>query len=100
MACSTACGAFHAYADGISDRQESETVQLFLKEMQAGKIDRSEKFANDSHHRARYIRCRAEKKVSNHSLSAFLKITRGRYVRQIKKRRFGGRYCYIRKTYL
>ena len=30
MVCSTACGAFHAYADGISD-------------MQAGKIDRNEK---------------------------------------------------------
>ena len=35
MACSTACGAFHAYADGISDMQASETVQLFLKERQA-----------------------------------------------------------------
>ena len=42
MACSPACGAFHAYADGISDMQASETVQLFLKERHAGKIDRSE----------------------------------------------------------
>ena len=35
MACSTACGAFHAYADGISAMQASETVPLFLKERQA-----------------------------------------------------------------
>ena len=48
MACSPACGAFHAYADGISDMQASETIPLFLKEMQAGKIDRSEKSACDS----------------------------------------------------
>ncbi|NBI71247.1 hypothetical protein D3Z50_09255 [Clostridiaceae bacterium] len=39
MACSTACGAFHACADGISDRQESETVQLFLKERQERLIE-------------------------------------------------------------
>ena len=42
MACSPARGTFHAYADGISDMQASETVPLFLKERQAGKIDRSE----------------------------------------------------------
>ena len=48
MACSPACGAFHAYSDGISDMQASETIPLFLKEMQAGKIDRSEKSACDS----------------------------------------------------
>ena len=48
MACSPACGAFHAYADGISDMQASETIPLFLKERQAGKIDRSEKFTCDS----------------------------------------------------
>ena len=36
MACSTVCGAFHAYADGIFAMQASETVQLFLKERQAG----------------------------------------------------------------
>ena len=36
MACSTACGAFHAYADSISAIQASETIQLFLKERQAG----------------------------------------------------------------
>ena len=48
MACSTVCGAFHAYADDISAMQASKTVQLFLKEMQAGKIDRSEKSARDS----------------------------------------------------
>ena len=35
MACSTVCGAFHAYADGISAMQASETIQLFLKERQA-----------------------------------------------------------------
>ena len=35
MACSTACGAFHAYADDISAMQASETVPLFLKERQA-----------------------------------------------------------------
>ena len=35
MACSTVCGAFHAYADGISAMQASETVPLFLKK--AGK---------------------------------------------------------------
>ena len=72
MACSTVCGTFHAYADSISAMQASETIQLFLKERQAGKIDRSEKFTNNSHHRARHIRCRAEKKVSNHSFSAFI----------------------------
>ena len=55
MACCPACGAFHAYADGTSAMQESETIQLFLKERQAGKIDRSEKFTNNSHHRARHI---------------------------------------------
>ena len=48
MACSTVCGTFHAYADGISAMQASETIQLFLKERQAGKIDRSEKSACDS----------------------------------------------------
>ena len=36
MACSTACGDFHAYADGISAMQASKTVPLFLKERQAG----------------------------------------------------------------
>ena len=36
MACSPACGAFHSYADSISDMQASETIQLFLKERQAG----------------------------------------------------------------
>ena len=35
VACSTACGVFHAYTDGISAMQASETVQLFLKERQA-----------------------------------------------------------------
>ena len=35
MACSTACGAFHTYDDGISDMQASETIPLFLKERQA-----------------------------------------------------------------
>ena len=39
MACSPACGAFHAYADGISDMQASETIQLFLKEMQERLIE-------------------------------------------------------------
>ena len=36
MACSTVCGTFHAYADSISAMQASETIQLFLKERQAG----------------------------------------------------------------
>ena len=31
MACNPACRVFHAHADGISDRQASETVPLFLK---------------------------------------------------------------------
>ena len=48
MACSTVCGTFHAYADSISAMQASETIQPFLKERQAGKIDRSEKSACDS----------------------------------------------------
>ena len=47
MACSPACGAAHSYADDISAMQTSETVPLFLKERQAGKIDRSEKSACD-----------------------------------------------------
>ena len=40
MVCSTACGAFHAYADGISDMQASETVPLFLKGRQEIETDR------------------------------------------------------------
>ncbi len=40
MACSTVCGAFHAYADGISAMQASETIQLFLKERQEIETDR------------------------------------------------------------
>ena len=35
VACSPACGVFHAYTDGISAMQASETVPLFLKERQA-----------------------------------------------------------------
>ena len=35
MACSTACGVFHAYTDGISAMQASKTISLFLKERQA-----------------------------------------------------------------
>ena len=50
----------------------SDKLSSLLPEMQAGKIDRSEKFTNNSHHRARHIRCRAGKKVSNHSFSAFI----------------------------
>ena len=40
MACSTVCGTFHAYADSISAMQASETIQLFLKERQAGNRNR------------------------------------------------------------
>ena len=50
----------------------SDKLSSLLPEMQAGKIDRSEKFTNNSHHRARHNRCRADERVSNHSLSAFL----------------------------
>ncbi len=35
MACSTVCGAFHAYADGISAMQALEAIPLFLKERKA-----------------------------------------------------------------
>ncbi len=39
MACSPACGVFHAYADGISDMQASETIQLYLIERQEIETD-------------------------------------------------------------
>ena len=39
MACSPACRAFHAYADGISDMQASETIQLYLIERQEIETD-------------------------------------------------------------
>mgnify|MGYP007110276702 CR=1 FL=1 len=41
----------------------SDKLSSLLPEMQAGKIDRSEKFTNNSHHRARHIRCRADERV-------------------------------------
>ena len=40
--------------------------------MQAGKIDRSEKFTNNSHHRARHIRCRADEIVNHYNSLARL----------------------------
>ena len=43
MACSPACGVFHAYADGISDMQASETIQLYLIERQEIETDSVQK---------------------------------------------------------